>query len=194
MSKVSISNKALTLVGASPITSLTDESENARAINRVYSISLKSALSETMWNFATKRVLLAQVDVTLAWSDDDDTYVYQRPSDVIRIFSTNDEDSIWYVEGDYIISDTSGLGIKYVYYNDSPSTYSASFKEAFTDKLASDIAFMILNSSEKANSMLEKYERVSLPKARSENAQVGRKIKLKDDAWENAKDGAFTDC
>jgi hypothetical protein len=46
---------------------------------------------------------------------------------------------------------------------------------------------MILNSKTIAQAFLEKYERVSLPKARSENAQIGSQQYLQDDAWELAK-------
>jgi hypothetical protein len=194
ISKTEICNMSLTRLGASPITNIDDDSSNARALNRVYEIALRSILSECQWNFATKRTLPAEVDTDLAWYDSGETIIYQRPSDCIRIFGTNDDDAIWREEGEYIISDTSGLGLRYVYYLDAPSKYSISFIDAFADRLAADIAFLILNSSTKAEAMLEKYKKVSLPNARSENAQTGTHQYLKDDAWERAKtqDGGVT--
>ncbi len=187
ISKTELINKSLTLVGALPITSIDDDTNNARVVNRVYEISLRSILSECKWNFATKRALLSQVTDTLAWYYSGEAYVYQKPVDVIRIFGTNDDDSVWREEGDFIISDGTGLGVVYVYYLDNPDKYPASFIEAFVDKLASDIAYMILNSATKAEEMYKKYQSVSLPNARSENSQVGRQQYLKDDAWELAK-------
>ena len=80
----------------------------------MYESSLRSILSECKWNFATKRVLLTVVTDTMAWYDQGETLVYQKPSDVIRIFGDNSDGSIWREEGDLIISDTSGLGIRYV--------------------------------------------------------------------------------
>ncbi len=190
MDKISICNKALTLVGAAPITSLTDPSENARVLNRVYELALRSILSESEWNFAVKRSLLALSTHTLAWYETGEQYVYVRPSDCIRIFSTNDRKAQWRVEGDYIISDTHGLGIRYVYFLDQPSKYTSSFITAFIDKLASDIAFVILNSEPKARGALTKYETISLPNAQSQNAQTGKQQVLEDDAWELAKYGS----
>lgn len=187
LSKVAIVNKSLTLIGAAPITSLTDDSNNANIMNRVYEGALRSILSECCWPFATKRALLATLDVTLSWYYSGEGYVYQRPTDCIRIFGTNDDEAEWREEGDYIISDTAGLGIRYVYYLDAPSKYSASFIEAFQDKLASDAAFIILNSTSKGEAMLAKYQKVSLPKAMSENSQIGTQQYAKDDAWESAK-------
>ena len=67
VSKTSLVNKALTIVGAYPITSITDDTNNARVVNRVYEISLKSILGECKWNFATLRALLVSSATTMNW-------------------------------------------------------------------------------------------------------------------------------
>ena len=190
--KTEIINKALTLIGANPIVSITDSSNNARIMNRAYDTSLRSILSECMWNFAVKRRLLATSADTLDWYDSGVTQVYAKPSDCIRIFGTNDDNATWKEEGDYILSDTSGLGVKYVYYIDDPSKFPSSFVDAFVDRLASDAAYMIINSASTAQALLEKYYKVSLPRARSENAQIGTQQYLKDDAWTLAKDNGYS--
>lgn len=187
ISKTEICNKALTLVGANPIVSLTDDTQNARILNRVYELSLKSILSEAPWAFALKRTLLAQSADTLEWYDTDETYIYVKPNDMIRAFRSNDEDAIWRQHADYILSDTNDLGLEYTYFLDQPSKYSTSFVEAFVDKLCSDIAFMVLNSKTVAENYLEKYEKVTLAKALAENAQIGSYAVMKDDAWTKAK-------
>lgn len=186
--KTEIINKALTLIGAAPVVNIDDSTNNARILNRVYDLSLRSILSECMWNFAIKRSLLATSSDVLEWYDAGVTIVYARPSDVIRIYGTNNDDAVWKEEGEHIVSDTSGLGIKYVYYLDTPSKYPAAFVDALVDRLASDCAFMILNSKTIAQTFLEKYEGVSLIKATAENAQIGTQQYLKDDAWTLAKD------
>jgi hypothetical protein len=193
MTKTEIINKALTLIGASPIVNITDETNNARIMSRIYDISLRSMLSECGWNFAMKRRLLATSSDSLEWYDSGVSILYGKPSDCIRIFGTNDDNAVWREEGEYIISDTADLGIKYVYYLDTPSKYPASFVDALVDRLAADAAFMILNSKTIAQSYLEKYEKVSLVKARSENAQIGTQQYLKDDAWLGAKDTGRAD-
>uniref|UniRef100_A0A6M3XLM8 Putative tail tubular protein n=1 Tax=viral metagenome TaxID=1070528 RepID=A0A6M3XLM8_9ZZZZ len=187
VSKTSLVNKALTLAGATPITNITDDTNNARIVNRVYEISLKSILGECKWNFATQRVLLVSSATTMAWYYTNETTVYVRPSACIRIFGTNDDDAEWREEGDLIISDTTGLGIIYTYYLDDPSKYPSSFVEAFIDKLCSDIGYMIINDKQAGAAFLEKYNKISLTKAMAENAQIGKHQYLKDDAWELAK-------
>ena len=187
ISRTEIVNKALTLVGAAPVVNIDDDAENARVVNRVYELSLKSILSEAPWNFALRRSLLAQTTDVPDWYDTGEVYVYQRPNECIRIFRANDDDATWKVLGETIVSDTDDLGVEYVYYLNTPSKYSSSFVEAFVDKLCADIAFMILNSKTVAETFLEKYEKVSLTKALAENAQVGTPKFMKDDAWEQAK-------
>ena len=147
VSKSQMCNKALTKLGEQPITNLSDDTERARVLNRVYELSLKTILSEGKWNFAVKRANLTELDVTLAWTYAGEAYVYQKPTDMIRIFDKSSSTATFREEGDYIISDTSGLGVLYVYYLDDPAKYSASFVEAFIDRLCADIAYMIVNSA-----------------------------------------------
>ena len=190
ISKTELVNKALTLVGAKPVVNLDDDTQNARIVNRVYESSLKSILCETRWNFATKRALLSLVETEPAWYDTGEIYVYSRPNLCIKIFDTNSPTATWREEGEYIISDTAGLGVRYVWFVNTPSVYPPFFTEAFVDKLCSDIAFMILNDSNTARSFLEKFNSVSLPKATADNAQIGSPQMMRDDAWLNAKFGS----
>lgn len=191
ISKSDIINKALTLVGAGTVISIDDDSENARVLNRTYEIALKSILSECKWNFATKRSTLSEVTNTLDWTYNTESNVYQKPSDLIRIFDTNPQRAIFREEGDYIIADSSSFGIQYVYYHDVPSKYPGYFLDAFIDKLAGDIAYAIVNSASLAEKMLTKYENISLPKATSANSQTGTQQTPIDDAWELAKYNDF---
>jgi hypothetical protein len=187
ISKTEILNKALTLVGAAPVTNIDDDTNNARILSRVYEIALRSILSECRWNFATKRMKLTVSTQVPDWYDTGEKYVYVRPNDMVRAFEAHDTDATWREEGDYIYSDTSGLGLRYIYYLDVPSKYPAFFIDAFVDKLCSDIAYAIVNSASLGEQFKRLYETVTLPKAMSANAQIGTQQTLKDNAWENAK-------
>lgn len=187
ISKTDILNKSLTLVGALPVTSIDDDSNNARILSRVYEQALRGLLGECKWNFATKRVLLSRLTDTLDWYDTGETYIYQKPIDMIRIYGSSSPTAGWREEGDYIISDTEGLGLRYVYYLDVPSKYPSYFVEAFQDKLCSDIAYMIVNSSTLAEKYKQLFETISLPKATAANSQTGIQQTLQDDAWENSR-------
>ena len=186
VSKVEIINKGLTLVGCAPITNIDDDSNNAQVANRTYSLSLRSVLSECKWNFATKRALLSLLSTDLAWYDSGEGYVYQKPNDMVRIFETNSLKAKWREEGDYIISDTAGLGVRYVWFIDTPGKYSAEFTDALIDKFASDVAYTLVNSQTLGEKYKELYEKVTRPKAMSINSQTGFQQTIQDDAWINA--------
>jgi hypothetical protein len=187
ISKTDLLNKSLTLVGAAPITNIDDDTNNARILNRVYEISLRMILSECKWNFATKRVLLTVSAETMAWNDTGEVYIYVKPIDMIRLYDTSEPRASYREEGDLIISDTTDLGIRYVYFLDVPSKYPGYFIDAFCSLLAAEIAYMIVNSASLAEKHKAYYEKVALPKATSANSQTGVQQVLKDDAWEVAK-------
>lgn len=192
VSKTSLINKALTLCGASPITDITDDTQNARSANSVYEISRKSILTECAWTFAVTRSTLSTSSTVMAFYFTSENYVYTRPSSALRIFETSDCNAIWREEGDFIISDTPSLGIKFVYDHDDPTKYPGYFLDAFIDKLCSDISYMIINSATKAEAFLSKYQKISLPKAMSANSQTGTQQLPKDDEWILSKQGNGT--
>lgn len=187
---VGICNHALVLCGASPITALTDDTANARALNAVYEISRKSFLTECRWTFSLTRSTLATVATTaVAFLYDYETSVYTRPTDALRVWQMSDIEAIWREEGAYIISNTSSLGTLYTYDHSEVGLWRHKTIEAFIDKLCSDISFMILNSPVKAQAFLEKYEKVTLPKAMAEDSQTGIHQEVQDDAWLKSKYG-----
>ena len=192
VTKTSTVNKALTLCGAAPITNITDDTNSARIVNRVYEQARISILSECKWNFATTRGTLSISAQTMPWNYINEAYVYVRPANIIRIFGMSDDQAIWREEGDLIIADTAALGIRYLFDHDVPAKYPPKFLEAFVDKLCADISFAIINSAKMAAAFTEKYEGISLIKAMAENAQTGTQQFMKDDAWENSKYQNFT--
>ena len=187
---VSICNKALVLCGASPITSLTQDTPNARALNDVFEISRKSFLTECRWNFSLTRSTLATISTaTIAWLHDEEAYAYTRPANALRIWQMSDIEAIWREEGDILISNTASLGTLYTWDHSDMGLWRQKAVDAFIDKLCSDICFMILNSGTKAQAFLEKYEKVTLPKAMSEDSQTGTHQEVIDDYWLKSKYG-----
>jgi hypothetical protein len=187
ITKTTTVNKALTLCGAAPISAITDDTNNARVVDRVYEIARKSILCECLWSFATTRGTLSVTAASLAFNFTDENYVYVRPSVALKIFDVSDRNAVWREEGDLIITDTATLGIRYVYDHDEPSKYPAYFLEAFIDKLCVDISYTIINSPSKADAFLQKYLKVSLPSAKSANSQIGTQQQPIDDEWIQTK-------
>src|SRR3990167_7112512 len=116
---VGLCNHALVLCGASPITALTDDTANARALNAIYENARKGFLTECRWTFALTRSTLATVSTaTIAWLHDEEAYAYSVPSNSLRIWQMSDIEAIWRQEGQYIISNTGSLGTLYTWDHD----------------------------------------------------------------------------
>lgn len=190
-SKVSIVNKALSLIGASRITSLDDDTLEAKAAQNTYEQSLRSILSECLWNFATKRSLLSEVVKTAEWTTDNMNYYFQLPSGLIRVFETSNPLAKMRIEGEYILTNYSSVGILYTYYLDEPSKYPASFVDALSYKLAADMCYEITNSNNFAGELLKVYEGHYLPRARTQDAQTGTHNEPLDSDWVNARFGGI---
>ena len=68
-SETDVANVALRLVGGTRITSFTQATPNANAINDIYS-EIRDTLLEYPWNFATQRVELAKLTATPSFKFD----------------------------------------------------------------------------------------------------------------------------
>ena len=190
--QLDILNKALTLVGAATVTSITDGTPNAIALGNVYNLALQSVLSECKWNFATKRASLVVAPTNSTnypqFLYSGEAVVYSLPTDgVIRIYAVNPGYASWREESGFIISDTVGLGLQYVWNDTTTADYPSYFFDAFLDKLCADISYVIVNSASGAAEFVKKYETVSLPKAISANSQTGSQQSMRDDYWVRAK-------
>lgn len=187
---VGICNHALVLCGASPITALTDDTPNARALNAIFETTRKSILTDCRWTFSLTRSTLATVATTaIAFLYPEETSVYTRPSDALRIWQMSDIEAIWREEGNYLISNTASLGTLYTFDHSEVGLWRLKFVEAFIDKLCANICFMILNSAPKAEAFLAKYEKISLPNAMAEDSQTGLHQEVLDNEWLASKYG-----
>lgn len=183
ISEVKICNMALTILGATRITSLTQDHKNAREANAVYEHVRNSVLTDHIWTFAQKRVALATVDETPAFTDDLMTIVYQRPSDCLQINFTNEEYARVKIEGNRILSDTSSLKIKYTYEVTDTSQFTPKFIEALVAKLAAEIAFSITGKTITAERLFKVYYDKKLPQAVSIDSQQGTPLGPMQDEW-----------
>lgn len=181
MSKVSIVNKALTMLGANRITALSDNTMEAKTANAVYDQSLRSVLSETCWSFATKRALLNRLDEI---PEVGSGFYFQRPSDCVEIFETTANS--WRPEGEKVWSLDATLGVVYTYLNDDDTFYSPKFIDALACRLAADMCFDITNSASRTQELTALYEGEYLPRALHHDAVHQGEQTVIDDEWINA--------
>ena len=184
MSQVSIVNRALALLGANKIVSLSDNTEEAKAAKNVYNDSLRSILAECPWSFALKRAKLNMITTPPTWGGGN---YFEKPSDCVRIFKSDVDDLK--IEGRYVKSNSSSVGILYTYLCDDPTLYSPSFVDALSYRLAHDMCFDLTNVSAKQMELINLYESHFLPIAKSKNAKEQAPDEVKDDYWVNSLRG-----
>lgn len=189
-STTSVINYALVLCGANTVSTITDDTPNARALNSVYDFCRKNFLTDNKWAFSTTRSTLSTVaTTTFAYLQNDESFVYTKPTGSLRIWEVSAPGSIWREEGDYIASNSANLGVKFSFDQTDHTKWQPAAVEAFCYKLASEIAFQIMNSATKAESLKKFYEEVKLPQAMIKNSQTGDQQQVLDDSWEGSKYG-----
>ena len=186
-SKIKIVNIALTKLGANRISSFSDNTEEAKAINAVYDDILDEVLVAHPWTFAQKRHVLAQLTITPVMTEDGMTIVYAKPTDCLKITFTSDITAQVKLESDGILSDTAGLKIIYTKRATETILYFSAFTSALATRLAAEVAASLTQSFSKARDLLEDYEKLKLPRAKSEDSKQGTPRDIRQDAWTNAR-------
>src|SRR3990167_518191 len=183
-SDVGIANAALTLLGEQSITSLDDETDAARAVKRLYAITLEAALRDHNWNFAQIRRALARLTATPEF---DFSYMYALPTDplCLRVLETNlDSDEPYRIETyktdveqtPVILTDSCSVSILYVARLDDPTLWDALFVDAFVFELAFRLTFAV-TGHDAARTTLAQQKDLAWRRARSRDGQEGRPLK-----------------
>ncbi|MEY4338107.1 MAG: hypothetical protein RL680_1002 [Actinomycetota bacterium] len=117
---ISICADALILLGASPISSFNDGTDESNACDRLYPDVRDSTLVMYPWSFATKKIQLARlIDApNSVWS-----YAYALPGDRLSNPSAAYQSSAvsssvqknWEVQGDQLLTDMDAVFIDYKY-------------------------------------------------------------------------------
>ena len=192
-SETDIANIALRLVGGTRITSLTQGTPNANAVQDLYS-ELRDHLLEFPWNFTTKRAELARSTTAPGFGYD---FAYTLPSDWMFTISVYDNDAgagtIDYrheqVASQNVIS-TSSLQVYLVYaYRETDTNLMPSaFRTALASALARDLAITVANSNV-LEDQLSKRATKDLAHAKSLDAMGSFPEARPRGTWSNSRNG-----
>lgn len=164
-SVVEICNLALAHIGQGSINSFDEASPQAEQCNLFYSNTRDSLLRQFPWNFATKNILLSQVDTTIpGWS-----YVYEYPSTVLwikRIFNVYDTDPEIPYEYEitttgtekYICCDIEQAYARCTIKIEDTTLFDPLFTETLSYKLALDLTMPLTNSSSRTQEVMAKLQ------------------------------------
>ena len=155
---VDIANNALNILGASTISSLTEDTKNARICNQRFENVRNRVFRGHPWNCLIKRVQLAQNSTAPVIEY---TYAYALPSDFLRCLKIHNgtTDSVasnldFKVEGKNIVTDEATVYLVYIAKDTDPNNYDSYLYEVLGYQLAADIAYGITNNASLAKNLL----------------------------------------
>lgn len=197
--QVTICNRGLQKLGSAGfITSLSDNTTNARAMNIAYDVVRRAELRRHRWRFSIKRTNLAKLSTAPA--NGIFTNQFQLPSDCLRVIDVGD----WWpgtdisayrgrtvaeysIEGNIILTNYAApLSLRYVRDVTDTGTFDAAFTEAFAARLAWETCETITQSAEKRKLAITEYG-AAIKEAIRVNALESPPEFAAADSWESAR-------
>lgn len=183
-SNVEICNRALQKLGAKRITSLTQDSVNARACNVAFEPVKLALLRSHAWNFAISRASLAADATAPTWGR---ANAFQLPSDYVRLLPPYPEDNLstldFQIEGKKIYTDDSApIQIRYIYNVTDPNEMDTLFRELLATQIAFELCEEVTQSTSKKAALKEDKIEI-LREARRINAIENVAADPPEDTW-----------
>ena len=157
-SNVDIANNALSILGGSTISSLTEDTKNARICNQRFENVRNRVFRGHPWNCLIKRVQLAENSTAPVVEF---ANAFALPSDFLRVLKIHNgttdsvaSDMPYKVEGKNIIKDESTVYLVYVSKDKDPTNYYTYLYEVLAYQLAADMAYAITNNATLAKNLL----------------------------------------
>lgn len=189
-SAVEIANLALEKIGdEGEITSLTEDSRAARAVNACWATMRDAVLRAHPWDFArTRAALPALAEKPIGWWGD--ANLFQKPADFIR-FVELDDSKRYSLEGPYIVADAPApLNILYIRRVEDTGLYDPLFVDALACRIAMQVAKKITGSDAAKERAAEEYV-LSLRTAKGVNGMEDAPQDMPQDDWVTAREVDF---
>jgi hypothetical protein len=182
-SEVGICNGALTKVGEETIISLGEDSKAARLCNLMFDRLRDSILRAHPWNFAIKRVALAELTTTPIFGF---AKQFQLPTDSLRVLRTDEDQIPHQIEGRILLTDAGTVQIKYIAQITDPNLFDSLFIQALEDRIGAELAYNLSDNRALSVDMRAKYKE-TLKEARAMDGQEGVSDIVEADEWLNIR-------
>jgi hypothetical protein len=134
-------------------------------------------LSNNYW------VVQTNLTINLINFSDGVNLAYALPTDWIKPYKWNFDGAIRRIEGSIIYSDTRGLAVKYIWQNNTPSTYTPEFVDALATKIAAEVCYDLTNNAQKAAALKVEFDD-KLAQAVAADSQGSTPDQAICDSWE----------
>ena len=153
--QVSICSNDLLMLGANTINALTEGSDRAALASNLYPSLRDDMLRSHPWNCAVRRVILAPDAEAPAF---DYSARFLLPSDWLKTLSVGQEhyEVDYKHEAGYILANGTSLPLRYIFRNESESTWDAMLVRAMELKMAAEFAYPVTGSASMADMMHNK--------------------------------------
>lgn len=199
-------NMALARLNLEPITSLDDKNDRAMAAAPVYKLQLDLFLTEHEWSWAQQidtpaRLHIADTDERTPWK-----YAYGIPADCVKLnavmltersmlhgHTRPERAGVWHdvarygKTGEAIWTDAEEIAIRYTSNNITLDEMSPAATEAFTLRLAAELALDIKGNTQLSKLMIEHYQD-ALAKAKTRDATTHDIQRLQNHAYIDARE------
>lgn len=175
ITKVSICNEALNMIGAGSIISFEDGSKNAMRCAAIYDATRKSLLRLHPWSCAKKRAQLAPIATHPCFGYQ---HAFPLPADFERLVSAGTKD--FEIENRHILANTNVINLIYIFDNDNEQTWDSLLAECMALYMASKLGKPITGSNAEADSAYQKLQQL-LKQARAINGQERPSQSFSDD-------------
>lgn len=165
---IEICNSALSQIGASLITSLTEDSKNAEVCNQRFGPVKTAILRSHPWNCAITRKTLTPSGIE---PDFEFANAFVLPNDCLRLLNLSYLDIPHRVEKNKILCNEATIEILYVA-DTAPETWDVLLSETIVAGLAADICYALVGSTTLADYFRSLYE-IKLKEARFVDATEG---------------------
>ena len=168
-SSVDICNVGLGMVGASPITSLTEDSENARLCNQFYEPAVDEVLCLHSWKCA-KHTKVITSDAGYDYSDYDYMFEYRYllPANpyCLKVRKYNDGKTEYDIQGRYLYSSNDTCELVYTKRISDTNEFDPLLAEAIATRIAIKLSFPLQQSERTRHGLIEYLEKVVLQQAK----------------------------
>jgi hypothetical protein len=174
--QVEICNLALLDVGAKTISAIDEGTTESNVCQDIYELYLKEVLGEHTWDFQKKWVALAAPTVTVNLDERYD-YVYQLPSDYLRMSRMQDKKSLYEVRAKQLYTNVEVALIEYIWYASDKidaQAFPTYFVTAFASRMKSTLAAKLPKKGAKNINFFKTYLEVDLPRAKTADAIQGK--------------------
>lgn len=182
------------MIGASNITSFTEDSKAARLCNQRYDFIRDKVFRSHNWNCLLTRVVLTP-DGTAPSFEFANQFTLPTDPFCLRPMNLDASSIVYNVEGRKILTDESTINLIYVARILDVNTYDVALMETISIALAADFAYPLTNSVSLGQAMQQKYDKMvsearfldAIEGATANNSTVTDRMTLEANEFINAR-------